>query len=63
MDVPSIFLGLSLAFLGAAVGCLVVVANVPSGSGQFWMTVAGVVLLAFAIGSAVAAVIGFREDL
>ncbi|GIW06863.1 MAG: hypothetical protein KatS3mg060_1668 [Dehalococcoidia bacterium] len=62
MYLPSLFLGISLAFLGAAVGCFVVVHTTPSGSAQFWTTIAGVVFLAFAIGAAVSAVIGFRED-
>lgn len=62
MYLPSVFLGVSLALLGAAAGCLVVVVNTPSSSAQFWMIVVGVVLLAFAIGAGVAATVGFFED-
>ncbi|MCS6800651.1 MAG: hypothetical protein RMM58_10085 [Chloroflexota bacterium] len=62
MHLPSLFLGIALAFLGAAAGCFIAALNTPSGSAQFWLLSGGVALLAFAIGAGVASAIGFFED-
>ncbi|MFN8532444.1 MAG: hypothetical protein U0556_02730 [Dehalococcoidia bacterium] len=62
MYLPSLFLGISLAFFGAFVGCLIVVLNRPSEITQFWAIVGTVVTLACALGAGVSALIGFRED-
>jgi hypothetical protein len=58
---PSVFLGASLAFLGASLGCLVVVLNSDGGPAQFWAIVGTVVLFSLAIGTGVSAILGYRD--